>query len=45
LEISLEEDCSSGIPRGIGGDGKWGREIWKVKVWKGKERLFEAVKR
>jgi hypothetical protein len=45
IGISLEKDCSSGIARGVGGYGKWGREIRETEDWFGEEGLLEAVKR
>jgi hypothetical protein len=43
--VSLEKDCLSSITRGIGGNGKWGREIGKTEDWFGQEGLLEVVKR
>jgi hypothetical protein len=43
--IGLEKDCSSGIARGIGGYGEWGRDVGKTKDWFGKKGLLEVVKR
>ena len=43
IRVSLEEDSIRGIFRGIGGDGKWFREIWEVKNGAREEKLFELV--
>jgi hypothetical protein len=40
IRISLEEDCTSGILRGISGDGKRGREVREVEDGFGEEGLF-----
>jgi hypothetical protein len=40
IRIGLEEDCTSGISRGVSGDGKRGREVRETEDGFGEEGLF-----